>query len=102
MNSVVSSGCIVSGATLRRSILFSKVRVGEHSLIEDSLVLPNVVIGRNVTLRRAVVDKRCVLPDGFSAGLEPAADRARFHVSERGITLITPNMLGQELHPGPT
>ena len=95
LDSLVSSGCIVSGATVRRSILFAKVRVGDQSLIEDSVVLPDVVIGRNVVLRRTVVDKRCVLPDGFKAGVHPAEDKARFHVTERGITLITPAMLGQ-------
>ena len=95
LDSLVSSGCIVSGATVRRSILFSKVRVGEGSSVEDSLVLPEVVIGRGVTLKRAVVDKRCILPDGFSAGLSPDEDRKRFHVTERGITLVTPSMLGQ-------
>lgn len=94
VDSLVSGGCIVSGATVRRTILFSKVRVAEGSLIEDSVVLPNVRIGRGVTLRRAIVDKGCVLPDGFSAGVDLDHDRSRFHVSERGITLITPDMLG--------
>ena len=94
LNALVSSGCIVSGATVRRSALFSKVRVGDGSLIEDSVVLPNVVIGRGVVLRRAIVDKRCVLPDGFTAGVNPDEDRARFHVTERGVVLITEEMLG--------
>lgn len=93
--SLVASGCIVSGATVRRSILFSKVRVAEHSLIEDSLVLPDVVIGRHVSLRKVVVDKRCVLPDGFCAGLDPDHDRARFHVTDGGVTLITQAMLDE-------
>jgi len=98
LDSLVSSGCIVSGATVRRTILFAKVRVGDQSLIEDSVILPNVVVGRRVVLRRVIVDKHCVLPDGFKAGVCPAEDRARFHVTERGITLITPEMLGQSLH----
>jgi glucose-1-phosphate adenylyltransferase len=93
VDSLVSSGCIVSGATVRRSILFSKVRVGEGSLIEDSLVLPNVVIGRGVTLKRVVLDKRCILCDGFTAGVHPDEDKARFHVTEHGITLVTSSML---------
>lgn len=98
-NSLVSSGCIVSGAKVRHSILFSKVRVGEGSVIEDSLVLPAVTIGKGVTLRRAIVDNHCHLPDGFSAGLDVGHDRARgFHVTERGVTLVTPEMLGQRLH----
>ena len=95
LDSLVSSGCIVSGATVRRSVLSSKVRVGDGSVIEDSLLLPNVVVGRRVTLRRTIIDKHCVLPDGFKAGVHPAEDRAHFHVTERGITLITPAMLGQ-------
>lgn len=93
LDSLVSGGCIVSGAVVRRSILFAKVRVGEGSLVEDSVVLPNVIIGRRVVLKRAVVDKRCVLPDGFTAGVSVEEDRARFHVTERGIVLITPEML---------
>jgi glucose-1-phosphate adenylyltransferase len=94
IDSLVSSGCIVSGATVRRSILFSKVRVSEGSLIEDSVLLPNVAVGRGVTLKRVVVDKGCVLPDGFKAGMFPAEDKAHFHVTPRGVTLITREMLG--------
>jgi glucose-1-phosphate adenylyltransferase len=97
IDSLVSSGCIVSGATVRRSVLFSKVRVEEGSTIEESVVLPYVKVGRNVTLRRVVVDKYSRLPDGFVAGMDPRADQARgFHITERGITLVTPEMLGQE------
>ena len=96
IDSLVSSGCIVSGATVRRSVLFSRVRVDEGSSIEESAVLPYVTVGRKVLLRRAVVDKYCHLPDGFVAGLDHRADRQRgFHVTERGITLVTPEMLGQ-------
>ena len=95
LDSLVSSGCIVTGAVVRRSILFSKVRVGEGSEVDDSVVLPNVMIGRNVRLRRTVIDMHCHLPDGFSAGLDPAQDRLRFHVTVHGITLVTPAMLGQ-------
>jgi glucose-1-phosphate adenylyltransferase len=95
VDSLVCTGCIVSGATVRRSILFTKVQVGEHSVIEDSLVLPNVSVGRRMRLRRAIVDKHCVLPDGFCAGFSVDDDRRRFHVTDRGVTLITPEMLGQ-------
>ncbi len=98
-NSLVSSGCIVSGANVRHSILFSKVKVREGSVIEDSVVLPNVTIGKGVSLRRTIIDKHCKLPDGFVAGLDAAQDRMRgFHVSDNGITLITPEMLGQRIH----
>jgi len=94
VDALVSDGCIVSGALIRRSILFYSTRVAEGSRIEDSVVLPNASIGRNVTLRRVIVDKGCVLPDGLQAGLDPEQDRKRFNVTERGIVLITPEMLG--------
>ncbi|MCA3243149.1 MAG: glucose-1-phosphate adenylyltransferase [Rubrivivax sp.] len=96
LQSLVASGCIVSGATVRRSILFSKVRVEEGSQIDDSLLLPNAACGRGVVLRRCIVDKHCRLPDGFVAGLDPALDRERgFHVTPGGVTLVTPEMIGQ-------
>ena len=93
IDSLVSDGCIVSGGTVRRSVLFYGVRVAEHSVVEDSVVLPDVAIGRGVRLQRTIVDKGCVLPDGFRAGLDPLRDRERFEVTERGITLVTAGML---------
>jgi glucose-1-phosphate adenylyltransferase len=93
LDSLVSGGSIVSGGTVRRSILFNRVTVGDGSLVEDSVVLPNVTIGRGVTLLRTIVDKRSVLPDGFTAGVDPTADRKRFHVTERGVCLVTPDLL---------
>ncbi|HTP96963.1 MAG TPA: glucose-1-phosphate adenylyltransferase [Burkholderiales bacterium] len=98
IDSLVSGGCIISGATVRRSLLFSDVRVNSHSSIEDSVILPNVDIGRNVRLRRVIVDKRCVIPDNLSVGFDPAQDAGRFHVTEKGVTLITPDMLGLQVH----
>jgi len=98
IDSMVSSGCIVSGATVRRSVLFSKVHVHDYATVEDSVILPNVEVGRRVVLKRTVVDKHCRLPEGLTAGLDPVEDRRRFHVSERGITLIIPEMLGQQVH----
>jgi len=98
VDSLVSGGCIVSGAILRRSLLFSDVRIESHSLIEDSVILPNVTMGSNVRLRRAIVDRRCQLPDGMTAGYDTAKDRERFYVTDKGIVLITPEMLGQQVH----
>ncbi len=87
---------------MRRSILFSQVLVGEGSVIEESLVLPNVRVGNSVRLRRAVIDKHCQLPDGFQAGFDLAHDSARgLHVTERGIVLVTPEMIGQPIHTNP-
>lgn len=95
VDSLVSGGCIVSGSRVARSVLFSNVRVNSYGSIEDSVLLPEVIVNRNVRLHRCVVDKRCVLPAGLEVGFDPAEDSARFHVTEAGITLITPDMLGQ-------
>ena len=99
VDTLISGGCIVSGAVIRRSLLFSKVRVHHYSMIEDSVILPSVEIGRQVTLKRVVVDKLCRIPDGFAAGVNPEQDRKRFYVTEKGVTLITPEMLGQPRRP---
>jgi glucose-1-phosphate adenylyltransferase len=98
LDSLVSSGCLVRGAAVLRSVLFTDCSVERGSVIEDSIVLPGVRIGRRVHLRRAIVDKFCELPDGFTAGLDPAADEARFRVTRQGIVLVTPEMLGQRVH----
>jgi len=97
-DSLVSSGCIISGSTVERSLLFSDVHVHEHTSIQDSVILPNVDVGCGVTLRRAIVDKRCRLPDGLSVGLNRNEDAKRFEVTEKGVTLVTAEMLGQRLH----
>jgi glucose-1-phosphate adenylyltransferase len=97
LDSMVSGGCIVSGSTVRRSLLFSNVHVHSFCTIEDAVILPDVQVGRHVRLRRAVIDKGCVLPEGFQAGYNVDEDRRRFYVSERGVTLVTPDMLGQKV-----
>jgi glucose-1-phosphate adenylyltransferase len=98
VDSMVSGGDVISGATVKRSVLFSNVCAREHCSIEDSVVLPDVDVGRRVTLRRAVVDRYCKLPEGLAVGVDPAEDRKRFHVTDKGITLIVPEMLGQQIH----
>jgi glucose-1-phosphate adenylyltransferase len=95
IDSMVSGGCIVSGSTLRNSILFSNVRVHSYCEIEDAVIMPDVNIARNAKLKRVIVDQGCRIPEGLVAGYDPALDRKRFHVTDRGITLITPGMLGQ-------
>ena len=97
MDSMISGGCIISGATIERSLLSLKVRVGKHSLIQDSVILPHVEIGEHVTLKGVIVDTQCKIPDHFTAGINPTIDRERFHVTDQGITLITPEMLGQTI-----
>jgi len=98
VDSLVSGGCIISGSVVRRSLLFSDVRVNSYSEIEDSVILPKVDVGRYVTLKRCVIDKNCRIPEGLEVGVNEAEDRRRFHVTDQGITLVTPEMLGQPVH----
>ena len=98
VDSMVSGGCIISGATVRSSVLFSNVRVNSHSDVSDSVILPNVEVGSYARLSRVVIDKHCRIPDGLEVGFDREKDRQRFYVTERGITLITPEMLGQYIH----
>jgi glucose-1-phosphate adenylyltransferase len=98
VDSMVSGGCIISGATVKRSVLFSDVRVNAYSEVNDSVILPKADIGRYVKLNRVVVDKGCRIPDGLEVGFDRQKDAERFYVSENGVTLITPEMLGQYIH----
>ncbi len=98
IDSLASGGDVISGATVRRSLLFSRVHVHSWAEIEDSIILPDVDIGRRAKLRRVVIDKHCYIPEDMVIGYDPEADRKRFHVSAGGITLVTPEMLGQQAH----
>jgi glucose-1-phosphate adenylyltransferase len=97
-DSMVSGGCLISGATVRHSLLFSNVRVNSFSLLQDVVALPNVRIGRKCRVTKAIIDKNCDLPDGTVIGEDPEADAERFYVSPNGVVLVTPEMLGQEIH----
>ncbi len=98
VDSMVSGGCIISGATVRRSLLFSNVQVNSHSLVEDSVVLPDVSIGERCRLRKVVIDKGCDIPDDTVIGEDRATDFRRFYVTDNGVVLVTPEMLGREMH----
>jgi glucose-1-phosphate adenylyltransferase len=93
INSVVSGGCIISGSTVRGSLLFSDVRVDEHSIVEDAVVLPRVEIGKGCHVRRAILDEGCQVPDGMQIGLDHTADARRFNVTDKGVVLVTADML---------
>jgi glucose-1-phosphate adenylyltransferase len=93
INSMVSGGCIISGAVVRESLLFSDVRVDEGSSIQSSVILPHVEIGRGCVVRGAILDEGCEIPDGMTIGVDRAADKNRFHVTDKGVVLVTADML---------
>jgi glucose-1-phosphate adenylyltransferase len=92
-NSMVSGGCIVSGASIRQSLLFSSVTVNEGTEITQAVVLPGARIGRKCRITRAIIDKRCRIPDGTVIGEDHADDARRFTVTEDGVVLVCPHML---------
>jgi glucose-1-phosphate adenylyltransferase len=98
VDSMVAGGCIVSGSSVRRSLLFSKVNVHSFSQIEDSVLLPDVDVGRGCTIRRAIIDKGCRIPPDTCIGIDSDQDAARFQVCPNDVVLVTPDMLGQRLH----
>ena len=97
LDSIVSGGCIISGAAIVNSLLFSNVRVHSYSTVTDTVVLPEVVINRHCRITRAIIDRGCVLPEGTVIGEDREEDAQRFRVTPKGITLVTPEMLGQQV-----
>lgn len=97
-DSLVSGGCLISGSCVTNSVLFSDVHVSDYCTIEGAVILPKSTIGRNVVLKNVVIDRSCNIPDGMQIGVDLALDAKRFYVSEKGIVLVTPDMLGQDLY----
>jgi len=93
ISSLVSGGCIVSGAAISRSLVFTGTRVHSFSLIHEAVILPYVHIGRNVTLRKVVIDAEVRIPEGLVVGEDPELDAKRFRRTENGVTLITQPMI---------
>ncbi|MGH8592559.1 MAG: glucose-1-phosphate adenylyltransferase [Gammaproteobacteria bacterium] len=98
VESTVSGGCIISGAYVCRSLLFSNVGVESYSRVDECVVLPDVRIGSHSRIRRAILDKACRIPSGTLIGENRDEDAQRFQVTAQGIVLVTPDMLGQEIH----
>ncbi|MBA4072403.1 MAG: glucose-1-phosphate adenylyltransferase [Gemmatimonas sp.] len=93
ISSLVSGGCIVSGATVRRSLLFTGAHVHSYARVENAVVLPETDIGRHARLRNVIIDHGVRIPEGLVVGEDPALDAARFRRTERGICLITQPMI---------
>ena len=98
-DSMVSGGCLISGASINRSLLFSNVTVHSYATVTDSVVLPDVEIGRHCRIKKAILDRGCRLPENTVIGEDHEQDKARgFRVTDNGVVLVTPDMLGQSLH----
>jgi glucose-1-phosphate adenylyltransferase len=93
MNSLVAGGCIVSGGQVRRSLLFTGVRLDHRAEVDNSVILPHAKIGREARLRNSVVDRGVTIPDRLVVGEDPDADKRRFRRTEKGICLITQPMI---------
>ncbi|MGH8223132.1 MAG: glucose-1-phosphate adenylyltransferase, partial [Woeseiaceae bacterium] len=99
IESMVSGGCIISGAQVKRSLLFSSCEVQSWSRVSESVILPHVRIGQHCRIDRSIIDRGAVIEDGTVIGEDHDADRKRgFRVTDSGLTLVTPDMLGQQLH----
>jgi glucose-1-phosphate adenylyltransferase len=98
VDSMVSGGCLISGATVRHSLLFSNVCVDDYTTINNTVVLPDAVIGKHCEINNAIIDKGCRILEGTKIGVNLDEDRGRYHVTPNGVVLVTPEMLGQILH----
>jgi len=99
IGSMVSGGCVISGARVKDSLLFSNCFAHARSVITQSVILPDVDIGGGARIHKAIIDRGCRITPGMEIGVSHDDDRARgFRVSEKGVTLVTPDMLGQALH----
>lgn len=97
VNSMVADGCIISGAKIRHSLLHSNVHVSSFSLIENSVIMPDVKINRNCTINNAIIDRGCVIPRHSQIGIDLEKDKLSFRVSDNGVVLVTPQMLDQPI-----
>lgn len=100
VDSMVAGGCIISGAMVRHSVLFSEVLAHSYAYIEDSVIFPDVEVGRNCQVHKAIIDRGCRLPDGMRIGVDLEEDAKRFYVSPGGVVLVTPEMLNQDYAHG--
>ena len=93
VTSLVSGGCIVSGASLRRSLLFTGVHLHSHARVENAVILPYVDVGRHARLRNVVIDRGVRIPEGLVIGEDPELDARRFRTSPNGVCLVTQAMI---------
>jgi glucose-1-phosphate adenylyltransferase len=95
VDSIIGAGCIVSGGRVERSVMSPRVRVNSYSLVTDSVIFPEVDIGRGARLHRCIVDKGVKIPPGERIGEDLERDRQRFVVSEAGVVVVSRDAFGQ-------
>ncbi|MGE3151930.1 MAG: glucose-1-phosphate adenylyltransferase [Nitrospiraceae bacterium] len=92
LDSVVSGGCIISGARVQNCVLSPDVRVQDHADLRESVVMENVVIGQHAKIRRAIIDKDVTIPPHTEIGYDRETDRQRFTITESGLVVISKGM----------
>jgi len=93
ISSMVSGGCIVSGTEIRNSLLFTEVHTNSYAVLDHAVVLPYVTVERHARLRNVVIDRGVTIPEGLVVVEDPKDDAKWFRVSDKGVTLITQDML---------
>jgi glucose-1-phosphate adenylyltransferase len=95
ISSLVSGDCIVSGSSLKRSLLFTGVRANSYSSLHEAVVLPDCIIGRHAKLSKVVLDRGVIIPDGLVIGEDPVLDAKRFRRTDKGVCLVTQSMINR-------
>jgi glucose-1-phosphate adenylyltransferase len=99
VDSMVSGGCVISGSKIERSLLFSNVKVNSYASVKDSVILPDVEIGQRARINKSIIDRGCTIDADMVVGEDHEQDKSRgFRITENGVVLVTPDMLGQPIH----
>ncbi len=102
ISSLVSGGCIISGARINQSLLFSHVRCHSYSSLKQVVIMPSVTVGRRAKIKRAIIDRGVSIPDGLEVGYDAEHDSKRFRRTESGLCLITQDMIDRLSAPTTT
>jgi glucose-1-phosphate adenylyltransferase len=100
LDSIVSGGCIISGGKVVNSVLSPGARVNSYCEVDGCILFPNVEVGRHSRISRAIIDRGVRLPARTEIGFDPEEDRKRFHVTESGIVVISPEDFNMKVGPG--
>ena len=93
ISSMIAGGCIISGTEVRNSVLFTNVHTNSYAVLDHAVILPEVIINRSAILRNVVIDRGVVIPEGLTVGEDREEDGKWFRVTDKGVTLITQDML---------